>query len=360
MAAFYRKTQELLEGPRSLKAIELRPEIAWLRSVILWRYVMRQACISLFFLLAGTLASGGQTQPPPQTARQALIEMFLGKGDDAFEKHLPEVAHRALIRKGDSPANSTVQRIAMIGRQITQQGFHVETFDEGSMLLVSEQNDRRERVEVMVEHDSFMGEEEELEVSVHNYRNGEPEFLPVVPRLIFSMKQEKEVWRLNEVTVALHAPLTDPDYLKGLRKEQDEANESMASGRVGMIASAEARYAAAHPEHGYTCNLAELFGKEEPSEGGSDAADQAPAAYDLSLAGNEFAGYRLALSGCNGSPASKYQITAAPIESDSEMKIFCADQSGYLRFTIGGKPSACFSQGQAVNPRGNDAGMVME
>jgi hypothetical protein len=318
---------------------------------------MRWICSTLLITLAGLSSLQAQTPPPPppQTARQALIEMFLGKNSEAFEKHLPDVARQFLIHKGDTPDTSIVQKIAMIGRQMTTQGEHIETFDEGPTLLVSDANNRRDKVEVMVEHDSLIGEEDEIEVSVHLYRNGEPEFLPVVPRLIFSMKEEKEIWRLNEVTVALHAPLTDPEYLKGLRKEQNEANENMASVRVSMIASAELSYAAKHPDQGYTCKLADLFRKETPADG----SDPSPEGYDQGMADTEFASYRLALSGCEGSPASKFQIAAVPIESDSEMKTFCSDQSGAVRFLVGKAPS-CLSHGQPLNPRGDGSPALIE
>ena len=44
----------------------------------------------------------------------------------------------------------------------------------------------------LVEHDNLAGEEDEIELSVHDYKDGQPQFLPVVPRLIFSFKQEAE------------------------------------------------------------------------------------------------------------------------------------------------------------------------
>src|SRR5207302_2397756 len=111
----------------------------------------------------------------------------------------------------------------------------------------------------------------------------------------------------------------DPDYLTGLRRQQDEFNENMASSRMGMIASVEAAYAAQHPDHGYTCKLAELFAQQASADG----ADQTSGENDLGLASGEFPGYHFALSACEGSPASKYQITAIPTESDSGMKTFC-------------------------------------
>jgi hypothetical protein len=313
------------------------------------RKQMRQICFVLLVTLAASISSQAQGQsktPPPQTARQALIEMFLGKSPDAFVKHLPSVASRTLFRKGETPETSIVQRISLIGRQFTAQG-HFETFDEGPTLLVAEQEEGKQKVktEVTVERDNLMGENDEIEVSIHVYRDGEPEFLPVVPRLIFSMTQEKGIWRLTESTLAAHVPLTDPDYLKGVRKQEDQVNESTASSGVTMIASAEARYAAKFPDRGYSCNLTELFGKAESG----DATDQASESYAPNFAADEYSGYHFSLAGCEGTPATKFHITAVPTESHSGMKVFCADESGTVRFEVNGKSASCLSRGQVLN-----------
>jgi hypothetical protein len=309
---------------------------------------MRNISFVLVVAFAAGVSSSGQTQPqtpPPQTARQALIEMFLGKGPDDFTKHLPTTAKQALVRQDESPETSIVQRISLIGRQLTAQG-HVETFDLGPALLVTEQNEGKEKIktEVIVEHDSLMGESEEIEVSIHVYHDGEPEFLPIIPRLTFSMTEEKDIWRLTEATLAAHIPLTDPDYLKGMRKMQDAANESLASARIGMIASAEAGYAANHPDRGYSCSLTDLFAK-------ADAAgpDQPSENYAPGFAGDESGGYHFALSGCDGRPASKFQIIAVPTDSDSGMKAFCTDETGTVRFEVNGKGASCLSHGQVLN-----------
>ena len=221
----------------------------------------------------------------------------------------------------------------------------LETFDAGATLLVSEQDEGKEKVktEVIVERDNLIGENDEIELSIHVYRDGQPEFLPVIPDLIFSMTQEKEVWRLTEATLALHVPLTDPAYLKGVRKKEDELSETMASARVNMIASTEASYLSRHPDRGYSCSLTDLFGKADTA-GTQPAPDYAP-----TFAGDESSGYHFSLSGCDGSPASKFQVTAVPIESDSGMKAFCADESGTVRFDAKGKGDACLSRGQVLN-----------
>jgi hypothetical protein len=266
--------------------------------------------------------------------------MFLGKEPGSFEKHLPEIARRALIRKGETPETSLVQKIAMIGRQFAAQGEHVETFDLGSTLLVSEQSGNHQKAEVIIEHDYLTGEQDEIEVSVHVSTNGEPEFLYVVPRLTFSMVQEKEIWRLSEATVSAHIPLMDADYLKGVRKKADEANENMASARLSMIVTAELTYASNHPDRGYACKMTDLFGND-----GAIAAPDGTAANSFEESG----GYRFALSGCEATPASKFRLTAVPIESDSGMKAFCGDESGTIKFDADGKGSACLSRGQVLN-----------
>src|SRR5579864_6127853 len=85
------------------------------------------------------MAAQTTAPPPPQSARQALIEMLFAKGPDDFVKHLPEDARRTLIRKGESPETSVALRISTIGRELSN-GQHVETFDSGPTLITTEPN----------------------------------------------------------------------------------------------------------------------------------------------------------------------------------------------------------------------------
>jgi hypothetical protein len=305
---------------------------------------MRQALSALALTLAGTSLTAQTLQTsPPQSARQALIEMFLGKGENDLAKHLPDITRKALIRKDESPESSIVLRIASAGRSMAAQGRTLETFETGPNILVTEQSDH-ERVEVAVEHDSLMGDQDEIELSVHSYKDGQEENLPVIPRLIFTMKQEKDVWQLTEITVAGHIPLTDPDYLKGLRKQQDEANEQMAQMRMNMIVNGQKAYSAAHPEIGYACALSSLVPQKTEATG-----DEANASFDPGQGSDQWNGYRFTLTGCGGTPSSKYRLAAVPIDSESQGKTFCADESGKVKFVTGGKPSSCFSSGQELN-----------
>jgi hypothetical protein len=311
---------------------------------------MRQIWLASLLTVASSISLTAQTSsqaatpPPPQSARQALIEMFMGKSENDFAKHLPEAAHQTLIHKGETPETSIILRISAIGRQMVAQGEHIETFDNGPTLLLSEQRDGHEKLEVAVEHDSLLGEDDEIELSVHYYKDGQPQSLPVVPRLIFTLMQEKEIWRLTEITVAAHVPLTDPDYLRGLRKKQDEANESAAQMRVTMIAAAETGYAAKHPDGGYTCALSTLFARDSAS-----ASEVGGVYFDPGQGNEESNGYRFALTGCDGVPASKYRLTAVPVDPEASVKTFCSDESGTPKFVTTGKSTSCFSRGQAIN-----------
>jgi hypothetical protein len=308
---------------------------------------MRWIRPALLFVLVGGISLHAQTvtPPPPQSARQALLEMLFGKGENDFQKHLPEDARQTLIRKGETPDTSTILRISTIGRQMMAQGEHVETFDTGSIFLTGMMNEH-EKVEFDVERDNLMGEADEIELSVHYYKDAQPQTLPIVPDLIFTLKQEKEIWRLTEITAAAHIPLTDPDYLKGLRKQQDEEIESQARNRIMAIASGEASYVGKHPDLGYSCSLPTL--SPNPGESG--------VVFDPGQGGDEWYGYRFTLSACEGTPPSKYRIIAVPMDSDAGLKTFCSDESGSVKFLAGGKTSNCFTRGKPISDdnRGSD------
>lgn len=228
-------------------------------------------------------------------------------------------------------------------------GEHFETFDVGPNILIVDQSQGHERIEITVEHDSLSGEQDEIELSIHTYKDGQPEFIPVIPSLIFTLQQEKEIWRLTEVTAAARVPLTDPDYLKGLRKEQDEGIEGTARTRLFGIVATEKNYASEHPEAGYPCALSGFPAGEETRADSNKIFTPISAGQTHA----ESNGYSFAISGCEGTPASRFRITAKPVDPDSGMKIFCADESGTVKSYEGKESVGCFSQGQIV---GSDSG----
>ena len=305
---------------------------------------MRQVGIVLVIALTniGARAQSPTPSTPPQTARQALLEMFVGKSPQTFEKHLHDAARHALIRKGDTITSALMFRFATFGQGLSSGGNKFESFDTGPTLAVIQDSDGHHKLEIVVERDELLGEDAVIELSFRYYQDGQSEVLPVVPRLIFSLKQEKEIWRLSELTAEAHVPLTDPDYLNGLRKEQNRGYERMAPTQVQMLAGAELNYSQKHPAQGYTCKLSDLFGTKYTAL----AVEQGAVLFDPAMAGGTKDGYVFSVGGCTGSPATKFQISAVPEEADSGMKAFCADESGKLRFATDGQADTCLSSGE--------------
>ena len=280
-------------------------------------------------------------EPPPQTARQALLEMFTGRTPDALEKHLPAAARKALLQGEGLSASPAFMELSRFQAGVAMAGQQLQTFDVGPTLLALEEAPGQRKLEVTVERDDLQGDADEIELSFQSFRDGAPEPLPVIPRLTFSLKQENEVWTLSEITLALRVPLDDPDYLKGLQKQQNEALESSAIGSLRTLNTAEISYAASFPQRGYTCKLAQLASADPGSQPSPDHA----MLIDDSLANGEKSGYVFSLSGCDVRPASKYRATAVPANPESSMRAFCSDESAIIRYAADGKAATCMSDG---------------
>jgi hypothetical protein len=140
-------------------------------------------------LLAVSVVAGAQTQPPPQTARQALLEMVLSKSPKSFEKHIPETAFEIFSKTDTGLAPALLAQISWIQSQLTMGGKHLETFEAGPFLLVTESSldNHQERVEIAVERDDLSGDEDQIELSLHVYKDGVLDRMPVVPSLIVDM-----------------------------------------------------------------------------------------------------------------------------------------------------------------------------
>ncbi len=163
---------------------------------------------------AGTTA--GAPQAAPQTARQALIEMFFSKTPGTLIKHLPVVTRAALEKSG---ALASLQQYSTMATQLQTQGQNVQTFETGSVLLSGENPKTGDKVEITVENDALRGDQDDIEVSFQTYKNGVAKKGPFMPQITFSMKQEAEIWTLNEISVTIHLPLADPDFLKAITEK---------------------------------------------------------------------------------------------------------------------------------------------
>jgi hypothetical protein len=180
-----------------------------------------------------------------------------------------------------------------------------------------------------------------------------------MPQMTFSMKEEGQVWKLNEISVTIHLPLADPDFLKVLTEKmkpqvapqsgftpRPENNFPLAGSDAQVIAAmrtiltAEATYAATYRNVGYTCSLSSLdgFGGGEPNE-------RQAMLINSGLASGKHFGYVFTLSQCGGAPAMTFQLTAAPNGNSFGRRAFCSDQTGAIRFSQDGNPATCVANG---------------
>ena len=114
----------------------------------------------------------------------------------------------------------------------------------------------------------------------------------------------------------------------------------MVLAAVRSILAAEMTYAATYPRVGYTCTLSDLdgFGSGEPNE-------HQAMLINSGLASGKRYGFVFTLSGCTGSPASAFHLSAAPNANMFGRKAFCADQSGTVLSSQDGNADRCFTSG---------------
>ncbi len=70
---------------------------------------------------------------------------------------------------------------------------------------------------------------------------------------------------------------------------------------------------------------------------------------DSGLATGKKAGYVFTVSGCTGSPASTFKVTAVPAESAVGARAFCSDQTAVIRYAVDGKAATCLASGKPLN-----------
>jgi TonB family protein len=281
---------------------------------------------------------------PPQTARQALIEMLFGQAPNHLEKHLPEVTRQAFENLKGAGGQSFLGEFSMFAKQAEQGKDKFEIFDTGPTLFTAKDlpGGNYEKMDVTVERDDLTGDEDQIELAMHMTRGGKEEALPFILRITFSMKMESDVWRLNEIGLGVRLPLADPAFLKSLLERQRSQNEQMAIWSMRSVLSAEKSYQAS--QGSYACTLSAL-GSASKETGAAHRAYL----YDSQLASGKKNGYIFAISGCN---TSHYQLIAEPAVPDSGQRAFCSDESATVRASADGKASTCLSSGEVAEDSG--------
>lgn len=280
-------------------------------------------------------------KPAPQSARQALIEMFFGNKPNHLERHLADVTKKSFARMNSSESQNLLSELSSLSSQMQASGAKIETFDTGPTILAVEDKPpaNPHRVEVTVERDDLVGDEDEIELTLQlppEFREQAP--LPITPHITFAMKSEGDVWRLTDITVTVKFPLADPDFLKSMEDTQRKKNEMMMVWAMRTIDGAEEVY---HSKRGtYACSMAAL------GDANKSGAEGGAAFFDPELATGKKGGYIFAISGCD---ALHYKAVAEPAMEDSGQRAFCSDERGAILASADGKATTCLASGEEVD-----------
>jgi hypothetical protein len=311
--------------------------------------------LGLLPILPGFIPAAQAADNSGQTPRQALIEMFSGN-PDRLNRHLTMAVQekfKALLRTAPAGTPNPIQAIAM---SATTNGKRPDSFETGPILFSVNNAETNQRIEVHLDAEESRGEQDEMEVSVHSFRAGVEEVMPVQMRFLLNMRLQQEIWRLDAITISARLPVGDPHLFdKSLWMPTMMANNATDFGNaltgeppkpritpiraVRRMALAENIYAQKHPEMGFTCAISNLVNV------GRGLDDGEPYKFmDPEFAGGVYNGYRFALRGCDGKPAKSFQVVAEPISGKG--KAYCSDDRLNLRSADDGRGSTCLSSGR--------------
>jgi hypothetical protein len=289
--------------------------------------------------------------------------MFFSKTPGTFVKHLPAITREAFEKSG---AMANFPQYSLIASQLEANGKNLQTFEAGPVLLAGEDPKTGQKVEITVENDALRGDQDDIELSFQTYKDGQPQRVPFMPRMTFSMKQEEHIWKLNEISVTVRVPLADRDVLKAFTDTMQKAHSAAATTNASFtprseppaqsagtdaqvlkamhtILAAEVTYAVTYPNAGFTCTLSDLAGF-----GSGERNEHQAMLIDSGLAGGRKYGYMFTLSGCSVSPATTFHLSATPSANTFGRKAFCADQSNVIRSSDDGNVDRCLSSGTSV------------
>lgn len=318
--------------------------------------------ISFLLVVSGSAFLFSQTQaptPPPQTPRQALIEMISG-GQEGAMKHLTVEMQKSLQRDGK---NSSVAQLATFD-QIKAGSSDFQVFESGQVLLSANDPKNDGKFEVHVDSDDLSGDTDNMDISFHQFRDGVEQDIPyatMLSRFTVGMKKQENIWRLNEISVNIKVPVGDP---KLLEKFGNGMGEGMYGAKIGgsasgkekprdmapreaveMLGMTESMFARTHPEIGFTCTLADLA---KPNMLNLDSRI---------FSGEPYHGYKFSLSGCQDKPSGSFHLTAEPTSPAMKAKAYCTDATNNVRSSDDGLGSSCLASGK-VTPFGAEEGSV--
>lgn len=310
-------------------------------------------------LLAGSLSA--QHNLAVQSPRQALVEMFSGS-EENFRKHLTQEVQDKLgqLTKEDSSAGARLVRAFSLQKNENQK---FDAFDFGPILFALNDSRKNSRLEAHIDSDQLNGDEDIITASLHSFQGGIEQEIPGSASLLLKLELQEGVWRLSTVTVNATIPVGDPRTLNrswwnmqnvmganidgALAQAPVQApagtvrnDAKMTAFRaVRMVGLAENIYARQHPEVGYTCGISNLVDVGKGMENGEFYKFMDP-----DFADGVYNGYRFALTGCDGTPARTFRVTAEPLNGKG--RAYCSDNRNNLRASDDGKAFTCLAQGK--------------
>jgi len=286
--------------------------------------------------------------PPPQTPRQALIEMISG-GQDGAMKHLTVEMQKSL--QADGKNNSASQLAAF--DQIRSASSDFQVFETGQVLVSATDPKSNEKFEVHVDSDDLSGDTDNMDISFHQFHDGVEQDIPyaaMLSRFTIGMKRQANIWRLNEISINIKVPVGDPKLLEkfgdgmpgmiggkigGSASGKPEKPRDMAPREaIQMLGMTESMFARTHPEIGFTCTLADLA---KPNLLNLDTRI---------FSGEPYHGYKFSLSGCQDKPSGSFHLVAEPVSPTGKAKAFCTDATNNVRSSDDGLGSSCLASGK--------------
>ena len=133
--------------------------------------------------------------------------------------------------------------------------------------------------------------------------------------------------------------------IPNLLRARIAANEASAVHTVREINTAEITYQSTYPAVGFTCTLASLGGRNQPTP----SAERAQLLEDRIVSGENH-GYRFVLENCvNTETDHKYQVVAYPaVRNQTGVRIFCSDESGVVKVGEGDSAEECLANGSPI------------
>ena len=323
---------------------------------------MVQHGIRLVLALLGVSASmamGQQIQVVTQMPRQAVIELLTGE-ETAAKRHLTVEVQKQIAASGNSTASlGGMSLLGMMNMAKAAGGPEFQVFETGPILFSIDNPKDRQKIELRVESNVARGETADMDLSLHAFKDGIEESLPIGFHILLGLKQQQDIWRLNAITFSAKLPVGDPKLF-----DPATWNRTLMAGRaigvgngdfgaanvpekipvaraVKMVGMAENVYSKKHPGEGFTCNLADLVNVGKGFDNG-----EAYTYLDPEFASGIYNGYRFTLSGCAGSPAPVFQVVAEPVKGSG--KAYCSDATNTLRAADDGHGATCLASGRVT------------